>query len=237
MLQNLSSFLNPPSGKVIPYYTFTIFFDYPTTLSGATQIEWHKELNALSLEDRSLLQTYLAASHTQDTTGQSLAAFALPLGLVFSTGDDVTEIEMRTNIKVQPAPTGDLEWQLILPHTDNTIPFLTQESNYRIMLWSQAVDASNFAAAVGDGGGILGIYIAVMVAVGILLRAYTLRGVDALWISRMERPEKLYRLVIATEAFRATNNLEREYGMVQRLLDTLRSQEQCLRITASDRLE
>lgn len=233
MTTNLSYFLNPESGSVFPYYSFTIYFDYPTTQAASTHVQWDKKMESLNSADRDLMLAYLERRFTADVIAASMAPMSLPLGFAFATGDDVTEIEFRTNAVLKPEMSGTFEWQLDLA-PEGSIPFLTEPSRYRVLMWSQAVDTSNWAGTIGSSGGVLGIYIGVMLAIGILLRVYTLRGVDELWISRMERPEKLYRLVVATEAFRAANYLDKELGMVQRLLNTLRSQEQCLRITASD---
>jgi hypothetical protein len=235
VLDDLTTFLNPASGLLIPFYTLTIDFDYPTTKMGITQIVWHVTLPPLTMDDRDLLMSYLSQTFSR-TSLDSLTALSLPLGLVFSVSDDVTEIELHEDVVLKPRNTVNFEWHLQL-QSGREIPILTGGSTYRIMIWSQAVDASNWTGVVGSSGGVLAIYIVIMFVIGILLRAYTLRGVDTLWISRMERPQKLYRLVVATEAFRAANCLDKEYEMVQRLLNTLRSQEQCLRITASDSIE
>jgi hypothetical protein len=56
---------------------------------------------------------------------------------------------------------------------------------------------------------------------------------DSLWIVRMERPQKLYRMVVAIDAFRSARQLEKENEIINTFLDTLRSRETCLKIAAS----
>lgn len=50
----------------------------------------------------------------------------------------------------------------------------------------------------------------------------------------MNTKYKLYRMVVAMNAFRAARDTEKEKLMANQLLNTLRSQESCLRITANN---
>ena len=49
----------------------------------------------------------------------------------------------------------------------------------------------------------------------------------------MREPQMLYRTVIAIEAFRMANEVDKEYILTKKLLDTLSSQEKCIEITSN----
>ena len=52
------------------------------------------------------------------------------------------------------------------------------------------------------------IYVIFVIAVGIIIRIYTLGNLDDLWISRMDKPKKLYRMVVAIMVFRNAKKVE-----------------------------
>ena len=104
----------------------------------------------------------------------------------------------------------------------------------RVLLYSQEVAKDSSSGLISTDPSIIGIYLLLIITIGMVLRAFSLNLINTLWIDRMERPQKLYRMVVAMNAFRAARDTEKEKLMANQLLNTLRSQESCLHITANN---
>jgi hypothetical protein len=234
-LASLSSLLNQSDVPVSLYYIFTLYFDYAATSTPTTMFSWQQSGPALSEGEIKFLIEWLRSDAPIKNT-DSLLAISMPLGLIVDLTDPTAETEIRRDVTLVPTTIdGNFELDIRFSGPTSPIPFLNQPDKYRILVWSQSVNAEDWASSISESNaGILGLYILILFTVGALIRSYTMRGIDELWINRMQRPQKLYRMVVATEAYRSAGYLNKEYEMVCRFLQTLRSQEQCLRITSPD---
>ena len=101
-----------------------------------------------------------------------------------------------------------------------------------ILIFSQPVSSDNLIGSfIQDKGGITGIYILIIVTFGVVIRNTATSQLDNLWLDRMNKPQKLYRIIVAINTFRAANDCENELKTTETLLNLLRSKETCMKIT------
>jgi hypothetical protein len=240
MLLNFGSLLNGTTDAVYQFYRFTINFQFPASLTESTTTVWEVRTHNLSSQEIDVLMNAILYWQSYRGRGDNfsdiLTPYSLPLTLALPMSEAISERqEFRRSAWLLPSTTtSTFEWVMTFAD-DANIPFLSSREYYQMLIWSQSVASSNWIGSfIGSVGGIIGLYFLIVIAVGMLIRRSVTGGIDSLWIARMERPQKLYRMVVAIEAFRVAKELEKESEIVNTFLDTLRSRETCLKITASD---
>ena len=112
-----------------------------------------------------------------------------------------------------------------------SINFLKEKDSFTILLNSKPVSSNSLSESSYSGKLLL--YFGVLLIIGFIIRILVIRISDSLWIDKMREPQMLYRTVIAIEAFRMANEVDKEYILTKKLLDTLSSQEKCIEITSN----
>ena len=226
------------SSRAFQYYIkFTLVFDRATTSSSSTTVTWQRNIADLSFDDRQVLEYYL----TSGEMGRDgdLSPITVPMDLVIPSEDRPVSLNILTrNVILTPSfATGPLTWSLTFGEqtdTQNAVPFMNTVDSYSVLVWSQPVASDNLIGALlSDNGGIVGIYILIIITFGLVIRSWSTSQGDDLWLTRMDSPQKLYRMVVAIEAFRQAKDPQKEQEMMDQFLDTLRSHETCLKITSS----
>jgi hypothetical protein len=143
---------------------------------------------------------------------------------------------LRRNLVLSPAnDSTTFEWNLALGDLSKPLPELDGGTGLKIVVWSQSVASDNWTGGLlTNQGGVLGIYIVVMFVIGLGIRGYVIGSRDLLWLNKMERPQKLYRMVVAINAFRSAGYVDHEAAITDQFINALRSRETCLLITASE---
>jgi tetrahydromethanopterin S-methyltransferase subunit F len=222
------------------FYRFTINFAYPAGQTESTTVVWQIAGDIMAPYYAEMLARYIIEKGAGIRPDDQAAPISLPLTLGLPVGEPVQEPALlRRAGKLRPSVTvPTLEWNLLLQDPPVRCPLWDVQYEYAFILWSQGLETGvSMSSAMGSAGGVVAIYVLVMFVIGLLLRMWVVSGVDKLWITEMQRPKKLYSMVVAIQAFRAAMDREKEAEIVQQFLNTLRSKEMCLKITASDSLE
>lgn len=206
-----------------PFYKFTFYFNKPTGISSVQNIVYQYYFEPLSYEESNNLADVIIGNSTDD-----LFNMILPLVLMVSDDKEIYDVsDVRANRNHLSIKSSN--W--VLNETTNSIPldFLVDSSNYRVLIWSKPVQPSSLLGISMTLSLVL--YLIIIIILGIIIRFFTHGFMNTLWISRMKEPQKLYRMIVAIDAFRSANDVEKEYTVTQSLLDTLRSQETCIELT------
>ena len=221
------------------YLKFTVFFGRETTPSSTTTVMYGLQI-PLDPGARDELWNFLENPNGGAVT---IPEFTVPMNLIVPTDDRVTVLNVQNrNVRLlgnNDATTGVTTWTLEFPEakheTQNVVPFVNSNDNYQVLVWSQPVNSDNLAGTIlTDNGGIVGVYILIIITFGLVIRSWSFSQGDDLWLTRQDRPQKLYRMVVAIEAFRQSKDPAKENEMVDQFLNTLRSHETCLKITSAD---
>lgn len=218
--------------SIAPYFKFSLFFNRPTSVSSVQNVVYMGQLSPITEAQKYDINQIL--------TGNASARFGpliLPTTIIVSADENVYSINGLTRpVELELSQGADVQiWDLLLgEEQDTSLSFLKTDESYRVLLYSQEVAKDSSSGLISTDPSIIGIYLLLIITIGMVLRAFSLNLINTLWIDRMERPQKLYRMVVAMNAFRAARDTEKEKLMANQLLNTLRSQESCLRITANN---
>jgi hypothetical protein len=242
MWQFVQHLLNESSDNVVPYVRITFHFDYPTSTAGSTDYSWLQQGNPWTREARNNLLQVFAKS--PDMYEIALPDFELPSCLVVPALSPIYEIaDVKHSVAIRPAigrPDVDLDWDVVLGNltgvdSDNSLDFLLAPDHYKLLVWSQPVNPESWTANVlQSSAGVLVVYIVVIIAIGFVIRDYSAGQGASLWIDKMERTHKLYAQIMAIDAHGRAGEIEKEKDLADEFLQTLRSREKVLKLTAAD---
>ena len=85
------------------------------------------------------------------------------------------------------------------------------------------LNAQSFYKLSGSGG-FTGIYILVMIVLGVSIREIVFKKTDGVWRNRIQKPFILYRMIIAINMFKNAKDPKGEKDMCNKFLITLRGQ-------------
>ena len=225
------------------YFKYTLSFDRETTSATTTTVVYRTEA-PLDDDARQAIEDYLNYDPTSNPDATKIPQVTVPMNIIVPADERVSSLNVQNrNITLAPnvvaGPPAVVTWYIELPEgtfgTQNVVPFVNSDELYQVLLWSQPVNSDNLVGTIlSDNGGIVGIYILIIITFGLVIRSWSFSQGDDLWLTRQDRPQKLYRMVVAIEAFRQSKDPEKENEMVEQFLDTLRSRETCLKITSAD---
>ena len=206
-----------------PFYKFTFYFNKPVGISSVQNVVYQYYYDPLTSKEGNNLADIILGNSTEE-----LFNIILPLVLMVPDDDEIYDI---TNVRANTNRLYINNNNWMLNETTSGIPlnFLIDKDNYRILLWSKPV-IPNSLLGISMSLSLL-LYLIIIIVLGIIIRFITLGFMKSLWIERMKQPQKLYRMIIAIDAFRSANDFEKEYVVAENLLNTLRSQETCIEIT------
>ena len=144
---------------------------------------------------------------------------------------DSSEFTRSVNLTL---PTYDSDQIVLTPENSfNGINISFLKTDYlTVLLFSQPVPYENLIGSlIQEKGGIVGIYFLIIVTFGVVVRNTATSQLDKLWLDKMERPQKLYRIIVAINTYRAANDCENELKTTETLLLMLRSKETCMSLT------
>ena len=226
----LTNLINQNS-PITPYYRFTFYFDIPTTGSTIQNVIFHRNLSPLDQLNREILLQIL-----QGNTTSLIGPIQFPLIFSIPTDDNpsfVNEFERNANFDLRSGASSSY-WEMDLSSEESSIiPFLTDTSSYRIIVWSQEASQTAEASLISTDPGTIILYLMVIATLGFILRYFAISLPDTLWIKRMDHPQEIYRMIISVNAFRAARDLEKEKEITDQLLNTLRSREYSLKLTTN----
>jgi hypothetical protein len=218
------------------FYRFTLNFNFPAGPTESTTVVWEQAGEPMTGSYADLLARYIELGGGGVSADDDTAPISLPLTIELRAGAPVEETLIRRSGALQPSTYADgLEWNLFLDRPSHDWPLWSAPDKYSLIIWSQALGTG--VKSLGNSGAVVAIYVVIMIVLGLLVRRAVVGGVDQLWIDRMERPQKLYRMVVAIDAFRSAQDQEKEAEVVEQFLNTLKSKETCLKITASDAVD
>ncbi|OHT00564.1 hypothetical protein TRFO_07893 [Tritrichomonas foetus] len=216
--------------QITPYYRFTLFFDLPTSVTTVQNVVYQGSLPPLSQGNLEILSQVISGNSTEQ-----IGPLQLPLVMAVSTDDNPHVIQgmkrdLGLSLKTVVASTS--YWELLPQSANDTmLSFLNSDSSYKLLLYSQDVTENAQSAIISTDPSTIGIYLLIIITLGMILRYFALSLPDSIWIEKMTKPMELYRMTIAVNAFRAARDVEKEKEMADQLLDTLRSREDCLKLT------
>ena len=216
---------------ITPFYRLTLFFDTPTTKANVNQVIYQESLPDLTPRNKSILQSMFS-----DDSTDLLGPFEVPLIITVATDlnpDKIDGINRRVGLELGGSTDTSSSFTLSFPDTGYTrLPVIASDDSYRIFLYSQDASESSDSLLSTDASTI-GIYLLIIITLGVALRWFSLTLTDDLWIERMDNPIEVYKMSIAVNAFRAARDVDKEKEMADQLMDTLRSRELCLQITSN----
>ena len=172
----------------------------------------------------------------QGNTTSLIGPIQFPLIFSIPTDDNpsfVNEFERNANFDLRSGASSSY-WEMVLSSEESSIiPFLTDTSSYRIIVWSQEASQTAEASLISTDPGTIILYLMVIATLGFILRYFAISLPDTLWIKRMDHPQEIYRMIISVNAFRAARDLEKEKEITDQLLNTLRSREYSLKLTTN----
>ncbi|OHT03298.1 hypothetical protein TRFO_29340 [Tritrichomonas foetus] len=221
--------------ELYPYYNFILQFNRQTTTSNNQEVNLYYKYQALTDEEKNTFSRII-----QRNIRGSFLHLDLPLAVLVPTTDTVVEASSDFDRNVSfTLSSSTSEFIEMIPQntTDPKVGFLAS-NDLRILLWSQPVSSDNILGSfIDDNGGIAGIYLLIIVTFGLMIRNNATGQLDLLWIDRMERPQQLYRIIVAIYSYRLSNESENELLITNNLLETLRSKETCIKLTSAPELE
>ena len=217
-----------------PYCKISLYFEYPTSVSNVQNIIYQKQLPPISEEDRLNLIEILRGNTTS-----RLNNLPIPMTVFVPADDKVYSADDLTrDVSMELTTSGTQNiWDILLTSDSIPISFLRSLNSFRVLVYSEEVSKDLDNSFISTDPSIIGIYLLLIITIGMVIRAFSFNLLNQLWIDRMDRPQKLYRMIVANNAFRAAKDVDKEKLMSDQLLDTLRSQEACLRITANDAVD
>lgn len=226
ILDRSSNFLD-----VCPFFEISFVFQSPTTSANSNYVsKYYKEECLTKEEDRKRLSLILQ----REETGTVYTFKKIPLLYLVPTSDSIMDSNEFTRTVNLTFPTLDSQQIELVPTTESqssSISFLKTDF-LTMLLFSQPVSAENLIGSlIAEKGGILGIYMLIIVTFGVVVRNTATSQLDKLWLDKMERPQKLYRIIVAINTYRAANDCENELTTTQTLLLMLRSKETCMNLT------
>lgn len=211
----------------IPYFKLKTVFKYPATAGKNNEINYQLNMPELTFNFSDALKDKITS---WSTIGSYPNFTNIPILFLNPREDNPSSSDTYAKIGFRFDNTTNTTTILINEYPD--ISVLSSSTFFRVVIFSEEVQSSNAVGTiVSMGGGIIGIYILIIFTFGEVLRERTLGGYEGLWIERMRRPENLYQFIIAIEAFRAVGAIDKEYMMVEKMLDVLRSKEACIELT------
>ena len=216
---------------ICPYYLLEFTFESPTTNSNSQFIsKYFKDDCITSKEDRKHLSQIIQ----REDTGTILSFKNMPLLYLIPTSDlmmDADEYTRMVNLTLRTFDSDHFELEPLNESEHVKMSFLL--SDYlSVLIYSQPVSSDNLIGSlIQEKGGITGIYILIIVTFGVVIRNMATSQLDDLWMDKMEKPQKLYRIIVAINTFRAANDCENELITTETLLLLLRSKETCMKLT------
>ena len=118
----------------------------------------------------------------------------------------------------------------------NTTFFNNTQNSYKLLIFSSGVLRDSTISDLYNYGdrGFLGIYILIIILIGIALRKSIIQKADTLWRDNIKRPVKLFRMIIAINMFRNSHNIQAEKEMADMFLDTLKSHRKTIAVTSNE---
>ena len=206
-------------------YTLNLNFLKGTTNSFSPNVVQQYQLfnETLSLQNKTMLyENYL--SHN----GTVMFNFSLPVLLMTFYSYPIMPTKSESQIYCMEFTARG---KFAFVHRESASSLLATPT-IRVMLYSSEVPAASevFSSRV-MATSIIGIYILIIFTFGEVLRERVLNSYEGLWIERMRHPEVLYQYIIAIEAFKLVEAYDKEYMMIEKLLDVVRSKETCIQMT------
>lgn len=227
------SYFSQFSGEICPYYELTVKFTSATTISNSQAVTMYYQDKCLqtSQEKEEIRQIF-----SKTEIGPVVSFPDFPVAWLVPTSDSFSaaeDLKREINLSLFSRDFDHLHMDLGNDKDRLKLSFLINDSLV-FLLYSQPVSTKNlFGSLMSENGGIVGVYFLIIVTFGVVLRNAATSQLDGLWISNMERPEKLYRLIAAIYAFRAANDCENELNTTNNLLLLLRSKETCIKLTCN----
>jgi hypothetical protein len=236
MVPFLEEMLGPASDRdIVPYCRLTLHFAYPTGATGATEYSRQRLFAPLDAGGRAALLQDLM--RRDDEPVSALPTIEIPIGVTVPSVAAIKDLpDVNRSLFLIPSNTSaDVEWHIALAGGTNLekLRFVLTTDRLTLLVWSEKTTPETWAGNVGSTSGtILVLYIIIVLCVGLVVRNFTTGQGDALWINRVEAPERLYEQVLSIYAYQAAGDPEKEALLAKEFLATVRSREKFLSVTA-----
>ena len=221
-----SDSLSDSSSNIAPYLKLDFSFERPTTSGNLRDPIFLKAGRSLNTEEKNKLSSVLnRESDTMD------GIITLPR-FIYVTMDtyvqNIQEIESNFNFIFNQG-----HWSLdVLPNSNLDISFMENTTGYSLLVFSQAVvDDLTYAVNDSANGSFIGVYLLVIIILGIIIRECVVQQIDSLWRKKLDNPYSLYKKIIEINLFRNAGDLENEKEKTQKFLEKIRSYESAVEET------
>jgi len=216
---NLLSYLNSQESIEI-YYKYTIYFPRPTSLSSTQEVVFQHNIESDEETVKELIR------QLSDKSTMPFTNISLPVALIITTDDLIRTVIDNSgyqNLFGFSYSKDDKSWVLSNVINNYPLTFIRSDSSYNLLLYSQFVNDDNSSLSY-SAGGIVGIYLIIVIIFGFVLRTLSNGHIDSLWLDRMHEPQKLYRMIVVINAFRSANEKE-IVDMLSKIVPTFKRQE------------
>ena len=110
-------------------------------------------------------------------------------------------------------------------------PCFTIDDNTKSYEAAFVVDDLTYAVNDSANGSFIGVYLLVIIILGIIIRECVVQQIDSLWRKKLDNPYSLYKKIIEINLFRNAGDLENEKEKTQKFLEKIRSYESAVEET------
>ncbi|OHT04025.1 hypothetical protein TRFO_28569 [Tritrichomonas foetus] len=210
--------------KITFYVKYTIFFQRPTTPGRTLKGVYTIENGTLDISVENPIFSILKKQE-----GSLDSKIKIPRILHALLGEEMAPL-FSSNSEFNFVYEVD-SWKLNISEYDK-IGFIGNETSmYRIVVYSSNVFndlRSQDYYDMSEGEGFAGIYILMVIILGIAIRETLNVKVDSLWRERIDNPIKIYRMIIAINMFKNARDMKGEKEMCNLFLNTLKSHKKTL---------
>ena len=167
-------------------------------------------------------------------TNHSLqGSFKLPR-LIFAITNNNLDSPSETESSFEIIHEQTNSYGIAVDNSTIDLSFMSGSSDYTIIVYSQPVSSNkNSDVAKSVSGNFIGVYLLMVIILGIVVRELVVSMTGNLWKKRMDNPIKLYRMIVTIGMFKNAGDIETEKEMSDQFLNTLRSHEKVIEITSN----
>ncbi|OHT14977.1 hypothetical protein TRFO_14644 [Tritrichomonas foetus] len=227
-LNNLENVLTSDLSNLSAYVKLSLIFDYPTTSGHCLDPSFLKVSEFLEMKSKLELLSVLTESNN------TISGFVKLPHIIFATSNEILQSLETAESSFNFTMTDKGSWKVSLEDTTD-LGFIRNSSDYILVVYSQPVQPdSSGNSSESTNGSFIGVYLLMLIILGIVIRENVSHQVDGLWRKKMEHPIKLYRMIVAINIFKNAGDIETEKEMSDLFLNTMRSQEKVISVTSTE---
>lgn len=229
LTNNIGGLLSSDNYDVSMYMKLDLSFEQPTTVEKGVEVSLLKKSE--NFDSQKKAQTLLMILGTNHSLQGS---FKLPR-LIFAITNNNLDSPSETESSFEIIHEQTNSYGIAVDNSTIDLSFMSGSSDYTIIVYSQPVSSNkNSDVAKSVSGNFIGVYLLMVIILGIVVRELVVSMTGNLWKKRMDNPIKLYRMIVTIGMFKNAGDIETEKEMSDQFLNTLRSHEKVIEITSNN---